>query len=102
VSYALTHPYFPLYLGRRSCPPVGQVVLEITDKTLHDALTAYAPTDRRVRLLIESNDGYLVKDVPITFDRRHREYGFRFVKSEYIGADETADYFAEAAEGGGT
>jgi CRISPR system Cascade subunit CasD len=40
VSFALTHPYFPLYLGRRSCPPVGQVVLEITDKTLRDSLAS--------------------------------------------------------------
>jgi CRISPR system Cascade subunit CasD len=102
VSYALTHPYFPLYLGRRSCPPVGKIVLEITDKPLVEALKAYAPTDRRARLLIESNDGYMVKDVPITFDRRHRQYGFRYVKSDYIGTDDTADFFKEAAEGGGT
>jgi CRISPR system Cascade subunit CasD len=102
VSYALTHPYFPLYLGRRSCPPVGQVVLDITENTLYESLKSYAPTDRRVRLLIESTDGYLVKDVPITFKREHRQYGFRYVKPEYIGPDETADYFAEAAEGGGT
>jgi CRISPR system Cascade subunit CasD len=95
ISYALTHPYFPLYLGRRSCPPVGQVVLEITEKTLRDALAAFAPADRRSRILIESNEGYLVKDVPITFKREHRQYGFRYVHSEYVGADDTADFFSE-------
>jgi CRISPR system Cascade subunit CasD len=99
VSFALTHPYFPLYLGRRSCPPVGQVVLGITDKTLYEALKTYAPTDRRTRLLLESNDGYLVKDVPITFNREHREYGLRYVKSEYIGQDDTTDYFSEITGG---
>jgi hypothetical protein len=51
--------------------------------------------------LIESDNGYLVKDVPITFKREHRQYGFRYVKSDYIGADDTADFFKEAAEGGG-
>jgi CRISPR system Cascade subunit CasD len=102
VSFALTHPYFPLYLGRRSCPPVGKIMLEITEKPLVEALKTYAPTDRRARLLIESNEGYMVKDVPITFDRRHREYGFRYVRSDYIGTDDTADFFKEAAEGGGT
>jgi CRISPR system Cascade subunit CasD len=99
VSYALTHPYFPLYLGRRSCPPVGQVVLGITDKTLKDALTEYVPAGKRMRMLLESNDGYLVKDVPITFNREHRQYGLRYVKSDYIGTDETVDYFSEITGG---
>jgi CRISPR system Cascade subunit CasD len=39
IEYALRHPVFPLYLGRRSCPPEGKLSLGVReDKTLLQAL----------------------------------------------------------------
>ena len=32
IAQALQAPAFPLYLGRRSCPPVGRVFLKISDE----------------------------------------------------------------------
>lgn len=42
VKKALENPYYPLFLGRRSCPPVGKLVLEIAqDMSLEEALSTY-------------------------------------------------------------
>jgi len=46
---ALRHPRWPLYLGRRSCPPEGQLLLGASDDALHDLihLPIAAPPPRR-------------------------------------------------------
>ena len=38
LEYALKHPAFPLFLGRRSCPPEAGMVLGIRDLSLEKAL----------------------------------------------------------------
>ena len=38
LEYALKHPAFPLFLGRRSCPPEAGMVLGIRDLPLETAL----------------------------------------------------------------
>ena len=38
IEYALLNPVFPLYLGRRSCPPTGRLCLGIRKRELEDAL----------------------------------------------------------------
>ena len=38
MEYALKHPAFPLFLGRRSCPPEAGMVLGIRDLPLETAL----------------------------------------------------------------
>ena len=40
IDEALQHPAFPLYLGRRSCPPTHPVSLGLREATLLDALRA--------------------------------------------------------------
>jgi CRISPR system Cascade subunit CasD len=86
IEYALRHPYFPLYLGRKSCPPAGKVVIGIEDNDLTTALLNYQDewkTDSR-RILIETEKGgYSVNDVPLTFNRIHRKYTSRQVKSVF-------------------
>lgn len=37
-AHALTHPYWPPYLGRRSCPPEGPLLLKQSDNVLGDLL----------------------------------------------------------------
>ena len=38
LEEAVRHPAFPLFLGRRSCPPEGRVCLGLRAATLEDAL----------------------------------------------------------------
>jgi CRISPR system Cascade subunit CasD len=93
---ALRRPVFPIYLGRRSCPPAG-----ILDHGLHDGDLATileglpwlaSPAVQRaaaaeVELTIHRDcdpgtpGGELVRDDPITFDPAHRQWGWRTVTS---------------------
>lgn len=93
---ALHNPVFPLYLGRRSCPPVGPVVLGVREKNLLQALEEepWQAADwfkrknsrKQVKLTIvcdayQNEPGaFLRRDMPASFDQRHRQYGFRMVR----------------------
>ncbi|MDO4564488.1 MAG: type I-E CRISPR-associated protein Cas5/CasD [Clostridia bacterium] len=87
VDAALASPAFPLYLGRRSCPPVGRLSLGIRDAGLEDALRLEPCLDNgskesRLRIVVEAQDnysGYFVRDVPLSFNQEHRQFGFRRV-----------------------
>lgn len=93
IAHALTHPYYPLYLGRRSCPPVGQLVLGTRPLTLTEALTqepwlAGDTPGTPLRTVMDADPGDsgagLQKDVPLSFDPRRRQYGFRGVRETMI------------------
>lgn len=89
LEAALRHPVYPLYLGRRSCPPVGRVFLGISDLPLREALLENAPPDAK-RLITDAADGApggLVRDVPLSFDPARREYGYRAVVEETLEHD---------------
>ncbi|MFD6855567.1 type I-E CRISPR-associated protein Cas5/CasD [Streptomyces diastaticus] len=55
-AHALAAPRWPLYLGRRSCPPEGPLLLGTSDHALHDLvhLPLALPTPRGLHLLIQS------------------------------------------------
>lgn len=96
---ALVRPAFPLYLGRRSCPPAGPLVLGVragdVPTVLRDEPWRASPfVQKRHRdatvpldtvtdaLSTDQDDGLdheLVRDDPISFDPRYREYGWRAV-----------------------
>jgi CRISPR system Cascade subunit CasD len=91
---ALARPHFPLYLGRRSCPPAGPISLGVHSGSLLDALDHWpwqaAPwhqrhAPRRVSLQIlrdaqpGEKDVELVRDQPVTFDPAHRVHEWRAV-----------------------
>ena len=91
LARALQSPAFPLFLGRRSCPPEGRIFLKIAQgKSLLDALLKEpsilpdndADTSKR-RIVVEAdldNKGvYRQRDVPLSFNQAHRKYGFRRV-----------------------
>ena len=91
LEEALRFPAFPLFLGRRSCPPTPPLSLGITDEKLEDALMhaqcreiAANPDDESVRLLLDADRVTaatpLVQDLPISFSPRRREHGFRAVQ----------------------
>ena len=100
IGQALRAPAFPLYLGRRSCPPVGRVFLGISDLPLREALLENAPPDAKW-LITDAADGApggLVRDVPLSFDPARREYGYRAVVEETLTANGEHDPMTELEE----
>lgn len=87
LQYALTHPVFPLYLGRRSCPPTMPLYLGIRELPLEEALRTEPPLDKSpritesMRITMDATDENAVAqhDLPLSFDPRRRQYGYREV-----------------------
>ncbi|MGI6040235.1 MAG: type I-E CRISPR-associated protein Cas5/CasD [Eubacteriales bacterium] len=97
LEQAFLNPVFPLYLGRKSCPPEGRLVLGIRNLSLEQALKQepwLLPIWRqeqqqrrnkniRLRLVVDADgneEGYFVEDMPVSFDNTHRKYSVRKVK----------------------
>lgn len=94
IEEALAHPAFPLYLGRRSCPPIGRICLGVADAPLEQALTAVPPQAARgagaLRLVMDAPEGMIgsiARDVPVSFNPTHRRYAFRRVTEREITPD---------------
>lgn len=94
IEPALRFPVFPLFLGRRSCPPEGQVSLGIRNRTLLEALreepwlvSDWAKKrempEVHLRIVTDAMEDdkcvYFQRDVPESFDQIHRRFGFRRV-----------------------
>ena len=95
IEFALNNPEFPLFLGRRSCPPEGKVSLGIrTGKKLLDALreepwlVSYwqgrkENSKMTLRIILDADDMdesyFFQRDLPLSFDQEYRKYGFRRV-----------------------
>lgn len=91
IASAIESPAFPLFLGRRSCPPEGCVVLGIRPEPLEAALRAEpwlqpgwrrGKGENRLRLVLDSDDpgAPIQRDLPLSFNPRYRSYGFRGVR----------------------
>lgn len=90
LEQALHMPAFPLFLGRRSCPPTLPLSLGVRTNSLEQALRAepclnapWRPANQELRLILEGADekrGTVrrLRDRPIAFHPMHREYGYRF------------------------
>ena len=86
IAAALKAPVYPLYLGRRSCPPTLPVVLGIRDDKLTEVLKN-EPSENKSskRIVYDSVDeGVAVRDVPTSFSQLHRQYGYRIKKEETL------------------
>ena len=98
LDAALKAPAFPLFLGRRSCPPEGQLNLGIAyGKSLQQALEEHPllyspryrseePIEYRILMDVEEQDdiGYYQRDLPVSFDLTGRKYAYRKVKEYHI------------------
>ncbi|RSZ63183.1 type I-E CRISPR-associated protein Cas5/CasD [Corynebacterium hylobatis] len=99
LEQALHTPVFPLYLGRRSCPPGERISLGIVDTdleaTLHSQGWIAADWYRKkistqVHLPISRDllDGELadelLRDQPQSFDPKERSYGLRAVRHDWV------------------
>jgi CRISPR system Cascade subunit CasD len=102
VEDALKHPRFPLYLGRRACPPAGRMVLGRKPMLLEQALReqpwqASQWYQRRLKKLESVSldmtadapfgavGSFARRDLPLTFNQEHRRYAFRSLRSD-VGA----------------
>jgi CRISPR system Cascade subunit CasD len=105
LDEAVRHPVFPLYLGRRACPPEGRVSLGIREGK--DLLTALATEDWQASAWYQKNlqraakhnatdflevvcdaqpgdQGVFYKsDAPISFSHRHRRHTLRAATSKW-------------------
>lgn len=95
LEYALGHPKFAVFLGRRSCPPTQPLVLGIRTLDLYQALLAeewLVPKWRRsallrhsdqrsLRIVVEDDRGTAIKkDLPLSFSPFRREYRYRYIR----------------------
>ena len=96
IERALRSPFYPLFLGRRSCPPSGRLLLGIRDTGLEKALAdepwlaspwyvnRYPDAELEIMVDSDGSDGYTVRDDPLTFSQKRREYGFRKVRTSGV------------------
>lgn len=102
LADAVRRPVFPLYLGRRSCPPARPVFLSVHDEPLVEVLRSapwQAPAWHRrrqprtvaLRAALDADpaatDAELVRDLPVSFASEHRQYDWRAVREEYWEID---------------
>ena len=93
---AVQEPRFPLFLGRRSCPPSDEPIsLGVVEEDLESALREHEwlardwyrkRQGRTVHLELVSDAGddshgtQMARDVPVSFDPELRQYGWRRVE----------------------
>lgn len=100
IAAALQKPVYPLYLGRKSCPPTLPVVLGVKDEDMLTALKNEPflnENDRRknVRISYEvTSGGAMVQDVPLSFSQLHRKHGWRMKREELFIVDKNAEHDA--------
>ena len=94
VAAALNAPVFPLFLGRRSCPPEGRIVLGLREKCLETALSEEfwqasewykkraKEWERRLTLVLDSvgaGGAARRRDMPVSFSQEHRKHSYRYI-----------------------
>ncbi|MEU5160141.1 type I-E CRISPR-associated protein Cas5/CasD [Streptomyces sp. NPDC020875] len=107
---ALLAPVFLPYLGRRSCPPSRPITMgPPEDVPLEDALRTTpwqvskyyarrpggAAATPELDVLIDSRSGerpdITIRDAPLSFDPRHRQYGLRGVRTGDVATPPRAE-----------
>ncbi|SNR83731.1 CRISPR-associated protein, Cas5e family [Haloechinothrix alba] len=100
IDSAVRSPAFPLYLGRRSCPPAGPVALGVFDLDLDAALselpwlastrTQSRHRNRTVRLetvrdaAAEGTGAETLRDEPVSFDPNRRKHAWRSISRDVV------------------
>lgn len=103
LDAALRAPAFPLFLGRRSCPPTPPLSLGVTPESLEEALAAaprqssewrrrFDGTDEApLRAVFDAVPGACgaarIKDSPASFDPRRRLYVYRPCEERLISPE---------------
>jgi CRISPR system Cascade subunit CasD len=98
IESALKRPAYPLFLGRRSCPPDMPLVLGIRNEDLEEALKSekwlpgakkgkYPPDS--LRIIMEGSTSskglqFSLRDQPVSFSSGHRKHDIRQVSDQYV------------------
>jgi CRISPR system Cascade subunit CasD len=109
---AVRRPTYPLYLGRRSCPPAGPLSAWLRDDDLVEALHTQEwhastwhkrtkPGQVSLEIFRDAAEGdhvaETVRDLPVSFDPERREYGWRDIVHEDVTVANELAPRAEAA-----
>lgn len=100
IASALQKPVYPLYLGRKSCPPTLPIVLGVKDEDILTALKTepylYKNAHRKsVRISYEvTSGGAMVQDIPLSFSQLHRKHGWRMKREELLAVDSNPEHDA--------
>lgn len=92
IAAALKSPRWPLFLGRRACPPSVRPYMGISAGTareaVHAAPRAEGDAGGVLRVVYETRpgEGDPRHDVPLSFSQRERRYGVRYVATEWTKA----------------
>lgn len=93
----LRRPVFPLYLGRRACPPAGPIPAEIVDASIDEAFerapwkaaathreqyryVPYAEVETRIDAGEGTQGAERLRDVPVSFDPAQRAHTWREIE----------------------
>lgn len=82
IEEALKHPANALFLGRRGCPVTAELVQNISELPLENALEEYDKSSGHRVIIIETDDTSCeaVRDVPVSFGLKERVYKYRFIR----------------------
>lgn len=110
---ALLRPVFPLFLGRRSCPPAGKLVHGLREGDIDTVLSTepwlaspwVQKKSRSAQVVLDTvtdcpegePGSELVRDEPLSFDPRERRYGWRSVRHGRVTIPNPAHRPAPAA-----
>lgn len=100
LDEAVRRPHFPLYLGRRACPPAGPISLGLRPGGLVETLrnepwqasawhrrtvhTESVPLRVIRDAMPDDSDVETMRDEPRSFDPRRREYSWRPVVRDHV------------------
>ena len=90
LQQALLYPAFPLYLGRRSCPPALPLCLGLRQGSLQEVLQTEPPLcpGKLCRMVLDADPqepgAAVQRDVPVSFDPHHRQYGYRSARELWL------------------
>lgn len=108
LQTALEHPVFPLFLGRRACPPTLPLCLGVRQTDLLTALQTEPPLvsspPQKLRITLDADPrekgAAFRHDLPLSLSPVHRQHGYRAARETFctpcVVQNETAhDPFAE-------
>ena len=111
LDEALLNPIFPLYLGRRSCPPSGELSLGIQELQLEEALfnvewkagdwyKRRIKENPRLTLVLDAKQPGMLsrQDLPLSFSQSHRKYSLRYVDDKAEAVSVSNDYMNKVFE----
>ena len=96
IASAVGDPRWPLFLGRRSCPPsvpIGSIAPRVVEATPAEAIVGVVLGVRRgdkappkIRMVVEADaaNGDARMDVPLSFELYERRFEQRWVRSQWI------------------